>query len=80
MEIFVCARAVVDQCSATPCLGFLTVWECMEQWMDGQRQRKDEEELYTAMMAASQAASRPLAEAAAESSETLFKSTALFRW
>jgi len=50
MEIFVCARAVVDhQCLF--CLGFLTV-----VWMDGQRQGKDEEELYTAMMAASQPA------------------------
>jgi hypothetical protein len=57
MEIFVCARAVVDhQCLF--CLGFLTV-----VWMDGQRQGKDEEELYTAMMAASQPASRPLAAA-----------------
>jgi hypothetical protein len=37
--------------------------------MDGQRQGKDEEELYMARMAASQPASWPLAEAAADLSE-----------
>lgn len=47
----------------------MTARTVRRQWMDGQRQGKDEEELYMARMAASQPASWPLAEAAADLSE-----------